>query len=109
MKIPNIAWKEPWQTIQSPAEIAAVQKQLEREITARHPLYGKGATAIGRRIDNDDVLVYLEDEILAHVHLIWGSGPDACPDQYPTWFLYGSFEAFVQAMNEDAVAYGDEI
>jgi hypothetical protein len=109
MKILNIAWKEPWQAIQAMAEIAAVQKQLEREITARHPLYGKGATAIGRRIDNDDVLVYLEDGTLANVHLVWGSGLDAFSDQYPTWFLYGSLEAFVQAMNEDTVEYGDEI
>ncbi|MCK7471139.1 MAG: hypothetical protein MZU95_10435 [Desulfomicrobium escambiense] len=108
MDIPNIEWKEPWRAIQFAAEIPGVQKQVDSEITTKHPLTGKGAIAIGRRIDNDDVLVILNDGTYASVHLVWGSGPGAFSEQYPSWYLYGSLESFLQAMQEDAAEYCNE-
>ena len=55
----------------SDAERVTVQRQLVREIWARplHPLWGKRTVVIGRRIDNDDVLVRLRNGSLATVHL----------------------------------------
>ncbi|BCR23990.1 hypothetical protein [Aquipseudomonas alcaligenes] len=103
-----IEWKEPWRAIQFAAEIPWVQKQFEQEITSKHPLHGKGGTVIGRRIDCDDVLVVLNDGAFVNVHLVWGSGPGAFPDKWPSWFSYGSQESFVQAMQQDALEYGDE-
>ena len=47
-------------------------------MTGRHPLCGQVATVIGRRIDNDDVLVALSDGSYVNVHLTW-SLSDAGP------------------------------
>jgi len=105
----QIKWVEPWRALQFAAEIPGVQRQLEREITPLHPLYGRGATVVGRRIDNDDVVFVLSDGTFANVHLVWGSGPGpgAFPHQDPSWFLYGPESQFVQAMHADAREYND--
>ena len=110
MTAPEIVWKTPWRAIQFDAEIPGVQRQLEREISIKHPLFGKGATAIGRRIDNDDILVVLDDGSYANVHLVWGTngsfnGP--FPEKYPSWFAYGTLQDFLNAMEQDAQDYGD--
>lgn len=103
----HINWKEPWRAIQFAAEIPGVQKQFEGEIYPQHPLFGKGGVVIGRRIDNDDIVVRLSDGTFVNVHLVWGKGPGSFPKEYPSWFCYGSLEAFVSAMNEDAAEYGE--
>src|SRR6266850_1741385 len=106
---PEIEWKAPWRAIQFAIEIPGIQRQLQLEITSKHPLYGREATVVGRRIDNDDVLVRLNDGTYAMVHLVWGGpGPGAFPEEYPSWFLYGSLESFIQAMQQDALEYGDD-
>jgi hypothetical protein len=84
-----------------------VQRQLEREITSAHPLHGRGAQAIGRRIDCDDVVVVLADGKYANVHLVWSKSGDPS-GKWPTWFEYGRLADFVQAMNGDAEEYGDD-
>ena len=104
----GIEWKIPWRALQFAAEIPGVQRQLEQEITAKHPLFGRGARALGRRIDNDDIVAILSDGTFVNVHLVWGRGPGAFPEQYPSWFLYGSQAQFINAMVDDAVEYGDE-
>ena len=109
MSAAQINWKNPWRPIQFPAEIPGVQRRLKLEITSKHVLYGRGATVVGRRIDNDDVLVRLNDGSYAAVHLVCGrssEGPFA--DRYPSWHLYGALESFIQAMEQDALEYGDE-
>lgn len=106
MTAPEIDWKTPWRAIQFDAEILGVQRQLEREITIEHPLFGKGATAIGRRIDNDGILVVLDDGSYANVHLVWGTN-ESFPDKYPSWFAYGTLQDFLNAMEQDAQHYGD--
>ena len=105
----NIAWEEPWRAIQFAAEIPHVQNQLESEISSQHPLFGKEATAIGRRIDNDDVVAVLNDGTYVNVHLVWGAGPGAFPAEYPSWFPYGSLEQFIEAMQADSADYRGEV
>nr|WP_296016738.1 hypothetical protein [uncultured Acidovorax sp.] len=82
----EIKWKAPWRAIQFAAEILGVQKQLDSEVTSKLPLDGKGAIVLGRRNDNDDVLAVLSDGTYVNVHLVWGSGPGAFPEEYPSWF-----------------------
>lgn len=67
----DLSWQRPWRAVVSDAERAAIQRQLAREIWPRplHPLWGKRPVVIGRRIDNDDVLVRLRNGSLASVHL----------------------------------------
>ena len=101
-----IVWQKPWRAIQTADSTRAIQRRLEHEITHAHPLTGKGATAIGQRIDNDDVLARLSDGTYVNIHLVWGSGPERFPDKYPDWFVYGTADAFIKAMHEDAEEYG---
>lgn len=85
-----------------------MQRQLDRELTAAHPLWGKGAQVIARRVDCDDVAVTLDDGTYATVHLVWGSGPDPCPAEYPSTVIYRSLPEFLAAMHEDAKEYDEE-
>ncbi|NKC21687.1 hypothetical protein CWC29_023195 [Pseudoalteromonas sp. S4498] len=100
-------WKEPWRAIQFAAEIPHVQKQYQREITKKHPLFGKNGKVIGRRIDCDDVVVVLSDGTYVNVHLVWGTGASQFPEDYPSWFTYGSKEDFLNSMAEDSSDYED--
>jgi hypothetical protein len=89
--------------------MSGVQRQLESEITQNHPLYEKRAIAIARRIDCDDILVRLSDGTFANVHLVWGRlGSEHHPGKYPIWFLYGSLDALISAMNRDHKEHGDK-
>jgi len=105
MNTDDIEWKLPWRAIQFEAEIPGVQKQLESEITNEHSLWGTKPIAIGRRVDCDDVLAKLNDGTYASVHLVWGSGPGAFPEQYPTFIKYNSLKEFLKEMELDAADY----
>lgn len=108
MGIDELDWLAPWRTLATEQEAIGLQRQLDREVTAQHPLFGRGATVKGRRIDNDDIVVVLFDGAYVVVHLTWSvsdGGPFA--DEYPEWLSYGSLEDFVAAMLRDSRAYGD--
>ncbi len=62
-------WLEPWKLIGDERKV--LERELGREVCRRHPLYRQKAEAIGRRIDNDDVLFRLRDRRYAVVHLTW--------------------------------------
>ncbi len=64
-------WLEPWMPIDEESRV--FEKELKREVTRRHPLYRRTTAAIGRRIDNDDILFEVEDGTrkYAVVHLTW--------------------------------------
>jgi len=101
----DIAWKLPWRAIQFKAEIPGVQNQLELEITKVHPLYGMAPAAEGRRVDCDDVLARLNDGSYVNVHLVWGSGPGAFPEQYPSFIKYEKLQDFIASMELDSLEY----
>jgi hypothetical protein len=101
----EITWKLPWRKIQFEAEIPGVQNQLELEITDVHPLSGMLPIAVGRRVDCDDVLAKLSDGSYAIVHLVWGSGPGAFPEQYPSFTKYESLKTFAAEMEQDSLDY----
>jgi hypothetical protein len=107
MSVSLIPWRSPWRAIQFAADIPGVQAQLEIEITPKHPLFGRSAIVVGRRIDCDDVLVTFKDDTYANVHLVWGRSGDNS-GEYPSWFPYGGLPEFVTAMNGDAEEYGNE-
>ncbi len=62
-------WLEPWKLIGDERKV--LERELGREVCWRHPLHRQKAEAIGRRIDNDDVLFRLKDWRYAVVHLTW--------------------------------------
>jgi hypothetical protein len=62
---------EPWETLT--ADMAnALQKELNSELVDTHILFGKSATALAHRIDNDDVIFWIDElQKYAVVHLTW--------------------------------------
>jgi len=95
-------WLEPWEHI-SESDRAFFKKQLAKEITSLHPLYGLQLTPIGRNGANDDLLVTLSTEKFAVVHLTWGSSGDHF---WPSTEFFDSWEEFVSIkMKEDNFGY----
>jgi hypothetical protein len=81
-------WVEPWYSIAGNEKLT-LELELARELTAGHPLYGAPVSALGRRLDCDDVLFGLTDGTgrVALVHLTWSAGekpPWPWTDIYPS-------------------------
>lgn len=106
--VPTLKWRLPWRALSHPLDLPALQRQLDRELADGHPLWGKNAEVIGRRADNDDVLVCCPDGTLATVHLDWARGPHANPREYPSMQAHESVDALQLAIDAEAAVYGDE-
>lgn len=93
MTIPDlnrIQWPEPWQ-LATPEEQEVLAQELRREVGRDHPLWQKHMVVIGRRVDDDDILVWVEDTDLpiAIVHLTWRGATE--PDKaWPHTVFYAS-------------------
>lgn len=103
-EIRGIDWLPPWE----PTE-AELHLELEREAGVGHPLHRRRAVAVGRRIDQDDVLFWLPDgpAYLAVVHLTWTGKRERSP-AWPFIVLYSSVEDWiVRGMRPDHTEYSD--
>jgi hypothetical protein len=58
-------------------ERSRLTEELLRELADGHPLYGRAARAIARRIDCDDVAFDVGGSGLCVVHLTWAGRGDA--------------------------------
>ena len=73
-----------------------MERELIRELSAGHPLYGVPVRTLARRQDCDDVLFALSDGSgrVAVVHLTWTqSRPEQFP--YPWTMLYPDLKTWV--------------
>lgn len=57
-------------------EAGQLQRELLRELAEGHPLHGRGARAVARREDCDDVAFDIDGSGLCVVHLTWAHEPD---------------------------------
>jgi hypothetical protein len=105
--VESLNWRLPWRPLNHPLDLPALQRQLERELADGHPLWGKSAEVIGRRVDNDDVLVCCSDGTLATVHLDWAKVPHHKPWEYPSTLSHESAAALQQTIDSDAADYDD--
>jgi hypothetical protein len=66
-----------------PAQVAGMERELQRELSAGHSLFGLLVKTLARRQDCDDVLLALQDGTgrVAVVHLIW----TYCPPERLPW------------------------
>ena len=67
-------WLVPWYSVaDDPAQVAGMEQELRRELSAGHPLFGLSVRTLARRQDCDDVLFAVEDGTgrVAVVHLTW--------------------------------------
>ena len=85
-------WLEPWKPVSEP-RAGALRAELRRELRAGHALYGLGATVLGAREDQDDVLLLLDDGRVAKVHLTWRGAPEAPP--WPATTLFADLDDWI--------------
>jgi hypothetical protein len=99
---PVECWLAPWQAI-SPPDGAPLEAELRKELSPGHPLFGLSFSAIGRRSDQDDVLVVVhgDPERLAVAHLTWRSAPESDPQWPNTEFFDGERDWTARRMLED--------
>jgi hypothetical protein len=93
----TLNWLVPWDSVSdSPGQVAAMERELRREVAEGHPLYNLPVRTLGRRQDCDDVLYAIEDGSgrVAVVHLTWThSPPDRLP--WPVAIVYPSLEVWI--------------
>ena len=98
----TLEWLPPWEPTDS--DLAA---ELAREVGPGHPLFGRRAVAVGRRLDCDDVLFWLPGgpAVLAVVHLTWTGKRERSP-QWPATTLYASVAEWLEhGMRVDHAEY----
>jgi hypothetical protein len=103
----NVEWLTPWKAV---ADGAALDAELRAEIVAGHTLNGVPATAIGRRIDCDDVLFCVDHPsfALAVVHLTWRGKPETDP-VWPDMLLFHDWEEWIEkCLKPDHAEYEGE-
>lgn len=97
-------WLVPWHSVaDNAAQAAAMERQLGRELSSGHPLFGLPVRTLAHRQDCDDVLFAVEDGAgrVAVVHLTWTQNP---PDQppFPRTVLYPNLAVWAsEAMQSD--------
>jgi hypothetical protein len=99
-----VEWLAPWHSVaDNPTQVAGMERELARELSVGHPLYGLPVRTLGRRQDCDDVLFAVDDGTgrVAVVHLTWTqSPPENLP--WPQTVVYSSFDAWViEGMHAD--------
>jgi hypothetical protein len=97
MPIPTyITLRKPWREL-SKDRAAAIDSQLQRELSPEHALYGTEAKAVAISDARDDVLFELigHEFPLAHVHLTWSQRRLDNP-RYPKTQFFPSWQDWVQ-------------
>jgi hypothetical protein len=99
----------PWHPVSDSGQVAGMERELNRELSVGHPLFGLPVKTLARRQDCDDVLFALQDGSgrVAVVHLTWTQSP---PERqpWPGTTLFPSFETWVaEGMHSDAEDFGE--
>jgi hypothetical protein len=91
----DFEWLSPWYPVDDAAVCAGLERQLRREISTRHVLFGQSVRLIARRADTDDALFALANERVAEVHLTWRNGTESDP-RWPGTAIFNSLEEWVR-------------
>ena len=94
-------WRTPWVAV-TPGEFGG---RLAKEAGPKHVLYHRSALAIGRRLDNDDVLFFLPQgpALLAVVHLTDSTRTPEPDPRVPHTRLFESVREWIdQCLTPDA-------
>jgi hypothetical protein len=85
---------DPWTTAALQPE--PLIRELEKEVSDGHILFGKKVEIVARRRDTDDVLLRLSDNsgCYAVVHLTWSGKKERSP-KWPITTVFSSWEEFV--------------
>lgn len=74
-------WLEPWDPVEATEDSGYFVAELQRELSAAHPLYGIPVKLLGRRDDREDFLFGLQDgsQRVAVVHLTFRRSVEPLP------------------------------
>jgi hypothetical protein len=98
--IPGV--RAPWRDLGGDGLTSDVlERELQRELSAGHPLAGLAPSAVARRDDRDDVLFDLHDGRYAVVHLTWSKASPPDP-RWPTAIVFASYDDARQKLEQDA-------
>ena len=88
----HIEWRHPWVPID---DRAAAERELKREAPHGHILFGRSPIAIGRRVDCDDFLFYLNEDParFAVVHLTYNIETDP---NWPAAEIFNSIDEWIE-------------
>lgn len=96
-----LSFVEPWVAVGR--ESRALVNELKREMCEQHVLWGRELQAIGRRLDSDDVLFEICEDVkqYAEVHLTYSSMPESNPE-FPWTVLFSGLDEWIcQGMMKD--------
>ena len=82
---------EPWEQL-PPDRAAALEAELQRELSPGHPLHGVTLSALACSHRADDVLFRLDDDRVADVHLTLSRKTERPP--WPSHDIYPSLDAW---------------
>lgn len=103
-------WLVPWHSVDDDsAQVAGMERELKREVSVGHPLFGLQVKTLGHRQDCDDVLFAVEDGSgrVAVVHLTWTHSPPERPP-WPSTTMFPNLETWAaQGMRSDAAEFGE--
>ncbi len=84
----SIKWPESWWHLIGEEELRkGLQEELHNEIGPKHPLWNLNPLIFAKNNNNDDVLVHLNNDKFAIVHLLWHGHIDQCPDKFPRTYI----------------------
>jgi hypothetical protein len=91
----DLAFLEPWEPLSSD-QVKQFSSELNRELTAQHPLHGLPMTPVARSKAADDVLFSMKNGQVAMVHLTWSGQPEAPP--WPRHKRYPTLDAWAEQL-----------
>lgn len=90
----QIRWLDPWVPLTAP-EGVALERELAREVSVGHGLWGRRCVAVASCPGDDDVLFLVDDETLALVHLTWH---EETSTEWPWTVFFADPEEFARHM-----------
>lgn len=85
-----------WAVVEQHDVQLALQAELSAELSEKHPLFGRAATAVARSRDRDDVLFELYGGQMAEVHLTWRGAKEHDP-RWPKTIFFTSIAEWIAA------------
>jgi hypothetical protein len=89
---PNL-FLEPWVAV-APDRATAFEAEIQRELSAEHPLHGVTLSALACSHRADDVLFRMDDGRVVDVHLTWSRRTESPP--WPSHDIYPNLDAWRQ-------------
>lgn len=98
----------PWYSVSDDlVQVAGMERELQRELSPGHPLFGVPVKTLARRQDCDDVLFAVQDgtDRVAVVHLTWTrSSPEGPP--WPITTVFANLGTWaVEGMHSDSAEW----